>query len=474
MHNMHLIVLVSALLLGHYLVVSRYRGLLTADGLFVLSQWIMTTGALWFLDLNRPEAVTYAWVICLPMAIYVGTSIFLFAMAPDKPNGGNAVVPQGREGSAVLAALFVISLAITGLYFVAVGYNVLALGLQEMFSTRQASDYSELRLQTYSTDRYLFPGYVNQFKNILLPSCAVVIIHYVLSRRGAFRWPIVAALVVVCLLSLLGTGQRGAFIVFCIMLAVFLKVTAPKRAGRRILALSLVALPLILLVTMLLGRSQTKLDAAGGRSGTIEVLLEEFRKRIFYDNQFSGWAAFEYSVTRPTQWGAEWLQGVQGILPGNPGSSLAREVFEVLYGNQRGTAPISMWGSVYYNWGWWGIILVPVILAFVINRMVNRFQAIERPTALEGMGYAAASGVVGNWVVGGPEYLLNAGLIAALFLWWLGARARRQRDRAEALEASGAHAPADDTVTAEATLVDQRSPAGVGSAAHSSGNFRRT
>lgn len=160
--------------------------------------------------------------------------------------------------------------------------------------------------------------------------------------------------------------------------------------------------------------------------GTVLVLLRELQKRIVFDNQFSGWVAFRYLSAKPTQWGREWVDGILGILPGHPGSSLAGEVFEYLYGSDRGTAPVSMWGSVFYNWSWLGIVLFPVVLALVADRLVKLFRSIDNPSSLEAVGYAGVSAVLGNWVVGGPEFLLNTGLVASSFLWWLGRRIRRR------------------------------------------------
>ena len=75
--------------------------------------------------------------------------------------------------------------------------------------------------------------------------------------------------------------------------------------------------------------------------------------------------AFWYTYKQPTQDGADWKSSLLGILPGAGDAKvgLAHQVFAMVYGTPRGTAPPSIWGSVYYNFGWPGLILTPILLA---------------------------------------------------------------------------------------------------------------
>ena len=46
-------------------------------------------------------------------------------------------------------------------------------------------------------------------------------------------------------------------------------------------------------------------------------------------------------------------------------------------------------------------------------------------TSLELIGMSGFFVICGNWIVGGPDYLLNAGGVTFAILWWLGRRIRR-------------------------------------------------
>src|SRR5690606_35590972 len=62
--------------------------------------------------------------------------------------------------------VLLISATITIIYYVLIGYNVVILMLEGSLAF---GDYSDLRLASYSGEEYFAPGYVNQFKNVLLP-----------------------------------------------------------------------------------------------------------------------------------------------------------------------------------------------------------------------------------------------------------------------------------------------------------------
>ena len=102
--------------------------------------------------------------------------------------------------------------------------------------------------------------------------------------------------------------------------------------------------------------------------------------------------------------------------------------FAFMYGTDRRTAPISMWGSVYHNFAVVGIVVLHLLLAFIFQKLT--MWILQRPSRniIELLGISSFSVVLGNWVVGGSEYLLNAGLGASLCVWWVGTRVSRRND----------------------------------------------
>lgn len=417
-----LVLLVLLPALFHYLTVGRNRGWANADGIFVVMQTVMAVGTVSLVNLSTATGSSYALVSTIPLLIYVLASILLWGadqragrLPHHDPVTISAVSPAQHP---TIPVLYGLSVLITVAYFVAVGYNVLLLGLMSLFGGGPTHDYTSLRLDAYSGNRYLFPGYVNQFKNAILPALSVVIIHHA-SKARRLNWPVTLLVATLATMGLLGTGQRGAFVVFAVVVAIFIRHLNPARFLRRIGILALVTAPPMLLSTLLLGRSASALQSASPIAA-IQVLLGEIGRRLFQDNQESGLAAYEYMNESPTQWGAEWLTGLSGILPGLSGTTLASEVFEYMYGTTRGTAPPSLWGSVYYNFNWYGLLIAPVVLALLLRSLTLRLHRDERMNSLQLVGLVGLSVVLGTWVAGGPEYLLNTGAIAYVLLWFIG------------------------------------------------------
>jgi oligosaccharide repeat unit polymerase len=439
---------VTILTVVHYSVVSRVQGVLTLDGIFAILQWVMASGTLWILDASVTADNRYAYVISVPPMIYVLTSMLVYlASASRRARGVTVIQPRTLivKPTQGLIWLLTFSGAITVLYFVSVGHNVLLQGLRGT-----GENYTDLRLESYSGSRYLYPGYVNQFKNTIFPLLAVSIGAYLIAARRAGRVIYGVAASVGILLAVLGTGQRGAFVQFLLTILTFLYLLDRARFRRRASIALTLGIPPLMFSTFLLGRSDLNGTSANSTIRVARVLSGELVKRVFYDNQASGQYAFRYIEFRPIAIGQEWLQGILGILPTNSGSSLAREVFAYLYGSDRGTAPISMWGSVYYNFGVAGVFLGAVFLGIAFQTCTARILQRPERNMVELLGIASTFVILGNWVVGGPEYLLNAGLLAALFVWWIGSRI--PSGRAVTAIPAKADAPRDDSDELRATV----------------------
>ena len=158
--------------------------------------------------------------------------------------------------------------------------------------------------------------------------------------------------------------------------------------------------------------------------------------RLFSDNQTSALVGFRYIYDQTVQFGAEWLTDILGILPGEyKGSDLANRVHALLYGSDRGTSPVSLWGSVYYNWGWFGILLFPPLLSFVYCVISKRFLKRPNYTSLEIAGYAFSFYILGAWIASGPMQLVNNGIVACAVLIF-GLRFQRSLRRPRFVERS--------------------------------------
>lgn len=424
MHYIGLLAFVTAVVLLHYGVVGRAYPVLTVDKVFVFTQWVLASGTLVLLDSNDQADRLYSLVVTIPLVLYVVTSILFFWIRNSKRQRPATqrlkIVPY--RPTFPIWGLLLISATVTITYFVAVGYNTFILGIYGL-ATGTTEDYTTLRLESYSNARHLLPGYFNQFKNILLPSLATVISIYLFQTARKDRFLVFVPAALLSAVGLLGTGQRGAFILFCLTLLIFSSFWHKKGFVQRASIGSLFAAPLLLITTMILGRTTSGVRHGSTWTSDITLLGSELLVRFFHDNQFSGQMAFRFTSGMPIQNGAEWVSAVLGILPHHPGSPLGRQVFHWLYGTDRGTAPPSIWGSVFHNFGWSGVVVMAVTLGVVYQTASHRCIAKKNMNTVELLGMAGTFAVCGSWIAGGPEYLLNAGCQTFILLWWMGHRA---------------------------------------------------
>lgn len=382
--------------------------------LFLFFNGVMGLGILVALDYDDPVDIIHGTVVLLSASLYGFASIFFanrFSLARDwrvfSPQMG---VNQKNQDFFFSIALYVISGAAVFVYFQLVGYNVIVTSLTSNLS---AADVKDLRLASYAGDDYYAPGYFNQFKNILFPVAFLALAAHLKGRiksRKVFVF-LVLILMLPVILGLMGTGQRAFLVGFVIVAMVFMAIVSLRRIVIKKAMLVAIGVSFVFLFSIssyLLGRSE---------EFSIGASLEALAVRLFSDNQASALIGFRYIHTQAVQFGAEWLTDILGILPGEyKGSDLANRIHAIIYGTDRGTAPVSLWGSVYYNWGWVGIILFPPLLSFVYCVISKRFLKRVRLSSLEIAGYAFYFYILGTWIVSGPMQLVNNGLVACVIL----------------------------------------------------------
>lgn len=418
------------LLVLHIFILGKPLGRLSPVSIFIYLQFIMALGTVPTLDPTEPADNTHAWLIFCTYSIFVGTSGALALIS--RPRGGampvSASTQAGRwvRPTFGIIAMCLASITICIAYYSAIGYNVFAAGLANAF-TGDTNDVASLRIEAYAGEEYYYPGYVNQFKNALLPALACVIVPYLYTRRLQSRWIVSSVLSALTIAFILGTGQRGAFVIFMITVGVFIALMNRKKLPRRMAALSGVSVPIFLLSTVALGRSSRELSTANGWFEQLRVIGEEVIFRLLGSNQLASVTGFRYIYSRPQVDGAEWLQSITGLLPGVPGSTLSNEIFAYLYGSMRGTAPLSTWGSFYYNFGFPITLVLTAFMAITYHCVAVKIANAPTANSLQCIGMAGVSTVMGTWVAGSPDYLLNVGILVFVGLWWMGSK-KAKRD----------------------------------------------
>jgi hypothetical protein len=413
-----------------YLASHRKEWLLNPLFLFVLINTVSFAGALPLLRADDRADVVHAWVFLISLVSFIGGGA-LWSLwkvhrrdQVDRWWADPTAVRNPLRARAVLFSLGLVSLLVSILYYRAVGYNLFWDSVAAFMTTGEGvRDFITLRISSYSGERgYYAPGYANQFKNVLFP---MIVAYAIVSRHLGHRLlpsPILIGLAVFAVGALLGTGQRGPFVVAILGIGQFALAAVPrKNRARTVLAVASLGTVFLLASTLFLGRS---VQRWAGMEDAV-LIGREVVERVLVKQQESSVLAFRYVFTRPVAHGEEWLDGIKGVLPGHSGSSLGHQVFREAFGSLRGTMPVSTWGSIWHNFGLVGVLVVPMLMGLAYRAFYLKLLA--GPKTLDRLlVYAYLSVLLGTWVSGGPMQLINNGVLAVIGLRFLLAPPLRQ------------------------------------------------
>ena len=339
----------------------------------------------------------FAGVMLVVTMTKLGAAFDGFAERPE--------IPNSMEERYLTVAIFVLSTLITIGYYYAVGYNMFFL----LITGNLDGDYSEMRLAMYSGDTYFAPGYVNQFKNVLLPLSAVVIAMWLRqSRYQLLFYGFSAVATAITVIALLGTGQR-AYILYSFVAVLFgIILHNSGRVRRGTTAKILIALfPIALLFGFMTGAYKD--ITAGGPESLLATALQRFTSV----QQEGALVGFRYIYAFDTVWFSEWWEGLRGLLPNERGSMLAHEIHELMYLDPRGTVPLSSVGSAYYNGGVLGVMLLFSSLGLLYAYLYHRYLSGKR-TILRSMTYGSLFFYLSIYVSDAPIGLLDNGALTLI------------------------------------------------------------
>ena len=404
--------------------IGRHVGFGRPDVLFAIIHAVTAAGTIIQLDATFASEARYSSLLLWCLVVFLVGSSVTHVLLRTRRVSTLAVDDSAQFGSLAMAFL-VFGMIIVVLYFVAVGYSALLIGFQSALSGTN-NDVATYRLESYAGSRYLFPGYVNQFKNALVPTLiALMIINW--KRSGIRGRGLVSVfLVLFAAFSLLGTAQRTAGALFILVLLLILWQLDRSRAGVRAVLVLIATIPLLLISTFSLGRQQGSSDNVG-----VWGLFLELVGRLLGGDTDVEIRGFRYIESLPVANGAEWLQSLIGLLPGRSGSTLPNQIFELSYGSSRGNAQPSLWASAYHNFGEAGALLVALFLGIGLASFTCFLNKTTVRNLYEIGGIAGLTVVLATWTVGSPVVPLNQGLPAYLLLLFVGYYIRRRAERSD-------------------------------------------
>lgn len=383
---------------------------------FFLISYLTISGVLSMVDLDNPSDQIHVTALGLGMLAFVLGCMLAKQVAPSRHCRRREAIINFRPNTAerlFLKLLFLISISATLVYFYLVGSHFL---LEAIFSGVAIDDPNGLRLSFYAGEEYYAPGYFKQFKDTLLP---LLFVYFFLTwaigkDKKAINAVLLLIVAPIVLFGMLGTGQRAPIVYFAIKIAYIYLILNPKNFRlsriRRIpwylWFLGICVLGLFILLTIVLGRGESPLDAIG-----------HLVKRIFAVNQWASIVGFRHIIENPEGIGQQWFADVRSVLPGYKPHGIDREIFAQLWGGStRGNAPLSIFGSVYYNFG---LIGIPIfffaygVLLHSLHILINR----NRQSLIQVVIAAYLIVLFGFWRSGSPLVLLVNGLPALIFAW---------------------------------------------------------
>lgn len=390
---------------------------------FVFSQLVLFLGSLSFLDFEIRADVVHCIIMIVALGFFIiGASMVDMATPASQKNVRLWIlsplqrIESNYSFNLLIGIIIAVSIVVGTAYFYAVGYNLFLEAIVSFITggdlSAQAADLVTKRLESYSGERYFAPGYANQFKNILLPLITLFLIARYRLQKKKIDLLLVLGLVPLSIIFLLGTGQRGPFVYMILILFIFINITM---AGRKNLRANLIVLIVLVTLFAFASFSLGKVinEESTGQSVMAKLIIE-LPNRILAENQETAVVGFRYVYDQDIQYGADWWSHMKEILPGQGERvTVESEIFRILSGGTRGTAPLSIWGQIWYNFGPIGVVVISFIMGLIYKWLFFRF--LHKPKSLlHLLTHAAITVIIGTWIAGAPSILINTGLVTVI------------------------------------------------------------
>lgn len=371
---------------------------------FIIFNWVMGVGVLFLLNFENDIDIVHANLTLMTLLFFcIGAffSIKFFNIDGLYIKFWNRDKIITKFDIKIASIFFFISVIASLIYYKLVGYNLFFSALLG----GGVDDFTSMRLEAYAGESYFAPGYFNQFKNTLLP---ITFIYLIFALKSGFKKNIFIILgAAIVLYSLLGTGQR-TFLVMAFILYFFILfgVNRSKINYTYLTLMFSVVLVFFGFGSVLLGRTEDL---------SFVDTVSQFFYRVFASNQYTSVVGFQYIYDKDIIIGSDWLKSLTGVLPGMKGSTISSEIFAVIFGSTRGTAPLSTWGSFYYNFGFFGTCLGAFILAWFYSYFYYIFIS-GNSNLLRVVLYGGLFLYLSIWLAGSPMQIINNGALAVLIL----------------------------------------------------------
>ena len=215
---------------------------------------------------------------------------------------------------------------------------------------------------TSGTAVYLAPGYVKQFRDVLLPGSLIALVAF----TGRPRWWLIVPMGLLGFGAALLSGERFSLMVYILAFGFALALRPDsRRAALRVVVpvFALVLFTAFVASTVLLGRSSEDSSLLTVISEAAVALFDRIALTLPREN------AGGFGIWQPLAptWGQNWLSAIAGILPGAQ-TGLDQDLHEVLGGSAMGSSPLGLAPDAYLAWGTLGIVICPALYCLLLDR----------------------------------------------------------------------------------------------------------
>lgn len=375
---------------------------------YLIVQLIMASGTILLLDFDYYSDIFYAAIYFISLVMFiVGSFLAIQFFKINKKYTfffDSSLQIDSPLAIRLVVVFLLISIAVVTLYYIVIGYNL----TYSMLFGAGDLDFKTLRIGTYSGDTYYAPGYVNQFKNILLPSILLALIATLFIKNKKFSYSmLIIASIPYLVYILMGTGQRAPLIY--VLVAFFFALNLMFK-----LKIKWFFLFFLLIV---LGFAFVSFQS-GRTDGVFNSLISIFA-RLFFIEQYESLLGFRYVFENlEISWFKQWADALLGVLPNHEGSRLDHLLYENIHKTDRGTAGLTLAASAYYNGSLINNFVLYFILGFTYIGVFSRLLS-GRKTILRCVGYGGIIFILSVFVVGTPVYLLNKGILGFIILLFI-------------------------------------------------------
>jgi len=313
--------------------------------------------------------------------------------------------------------IFYLSLGISILFIIKMGYHVLI----EAAIGESGIGYSALRTGVHYGGRYLYIGYVTQFKDVLLPLCVILFIARDIIS-GRFKTVKTFLYIFLCLFFLTTTGKRSPIVMFFIYLFVVysyrfgLGLTKYDKHGQY--------RKLLIIYFILLFAIWSLINTARGWSEYTNLLQFAINQSVLFIDRVIEWQGVSNLRTMsivfemPVIPFKGWVDALITIAPGFQPDQLSSQMHYFLYKSERGAVGLPVWGYCYLNLGTVGTFIFATMLGFLMQAF--SFRLFKGPKTIERSVFFIISGILLGCFFEPFQLVLNGFVTLFIFMGSLG------------------------------------------------------